>query len=166
MGEDGALLGEQFGAEAAELAAVGDVLVVHLAGAGDDQVLDLGDGGVGGGEGVIEVADLADAPEEIDGGGAGGGKVIADDLDFRGEGGDGGRGAAVDAEGDAHGSGDANGHGAADDHVTDDGGDLLIVSGEDVGFLEGELGLVEEVDAGGKPFEGGNHVEVVYYWSR
>ena len=72
--------------------------------------------------------------------------------------GDVGGGGALDAEGDAHGGGDADGHGAADDHVADDGGDLLVVGGEDVGLFEGELGLVEEVDAGREPFEGGNHV--------
>src|SRR5580698_8976520 len=48
--------------------------------------------------------------------------------------------------------------GAADDHVANDGSDLLIVGGEDVGLLEGELGLVEKINAGRKPFEGGNHV--------
>ncbi len=58
-----------------------------------------------------------------------------------------GGGAAVDADGHAHGGGDADGGGAADDHVADDGGDLLVVGGEDVGLLEGELGLVEEVNA-------------------
>ena len=55
-------------------------------------------------------------------------------------------------------AGDADGRGSADDHVADDGGDLLVVGGEDVGLLEGELGLVEEVNACGEPFEGGNHV--------
>ena len=69
-----------------------------------------------------------------------------------------GGGGAVDAEGDAHGGGDADGHGSADDHVADDGGDLLVVGGEDVGLFEGELGLVEEVDAFREPFEGRNHV--------
>ena len=44
----------------------------------------------------------------------------------------------------------------------DDGGDLLVVGGEDVGFFVRELGLIEEVDAFGEPFEGGNHVALVY----
>ncbi len=118
---------------------------------------DFGDGGVGGGEGVVEVANLRDAPEEIDGGGAGGGQGGADGFDFGGEGGDGGGLAAVDAEGYAHGGGYADGHGSADDHGLDDGGDLFVVGGEDVGLLKGELGLVEEIDAFGKPFEGGDH---------
>ena len=68
----------------------------------------------------------------------------------------------LDAEGDAHGCGDADGHGAADDHVADDGGDLLVVGGEDVGLFVGELGLIEEVDAFREPFEGGDHVPLVY----
>ena len=46
VGEDGAFLREEFGAEGSELAAVGDVLVVHLAGEGYDGGFDLGDGGV------------------------------------------------------------------------------------------------------------------------
>ena len=85
-------------------------------------------------------------------------RVVADVGDFGGERGEGGGGAAVDAEGYAHGGGDADGHGAADDHVADDGGDLFVVGGEDVGLFVGELGLIEEVDAFRKPFEGGNHV--------
>ena len=85
-------------------------------------------------------------------------RVFADDGDFFGQGGKGGGGAAVDADGDAHGGGDADGGGAADDHVADDGGDLLVVGGENVGLFEGELGLVEEVNAGREPFEGRNHV--------
>ena len=107
---------------------------------------------------VVEVADLVDAPEEVDGGGAGLGEGLGDDGDFGGEGREGGRGAAVDADGHAHGGGDADGGGSADDHVADDGGDLLVVGCEDVGLFEGELGLVEEVNAGREPFEGGNHV--------
>ncbi len=58
----------------------------------------------------------------------------------------------ADAEGYAHGGGDSDGRGAADDHVADDGGDLLVVGCEDVGLFEGELGLVEEVNAVGEPF--------------
>ena len=37
-------------------------------------------------------------------------------------------------------------------------GDLLVVGREDVGLFEGKLGLIEEVNAGGEPFEGRNHV--------
>jgi hypothetical protein len=69
-----------------------------------------------------------------------------------------GSGAALDAEGDAHGSGDADGHGSTGNHVADDGGDLLVVGGEDVGFFVRELGLIEEGDAFREPFEGRNHV--------
>ena len=152
VGEDGAFLREEFGSEAAEFLAVGDVFVVHLAGAGGDGFFDLGNGGVLGGEGVVKLADLADAPEEVNGGGAGGGEVVADDGDFGGERRQGGGGAAVYAEGDAHGPGDADGHGSADDHVADDGGDFFVVFGKDVGLFEGELGLVEEVNAGREPF--------------
>ena len=117
-----------------------------------------GIGGVLRGEVVVEAADLVDAPEEVDGGGARLGEGLRDDGDFFGERCDGGGGAAVDADGHAHGGGDADGGCAADDHVADDGGDLLVVGGEDVGLFEGELGLVEEINAGGEPFEGGNHV--------
>ncbi len=84
--------------------------------------------------------------------------MIADDGDFGVEVGDGGGFGAVDAERDAHGSGDADGHGSADDHVANDSGDLLVVGREDVGLFEGKLGLVEEVDAFRKPFEGRDHV--------
>ena len=141
----------------AHLLAGGDVLVVHAAGFGDDGGFDLGDRSFLCGEVVVEIADLVDAPEEIDGGGAGFGERLGDDGDFCGEGREGGRGAAVDADGHAHGGRDADGGSAADDHVADDGGDLLVVGGEDVGLFEGELGLVEEVNAGWEPFEGGNH---------
>jgi hypothetical protein len=34
---------------------------------------------------------------------------------------------------------------------------LFVVGGEDVGLLEGELGLIEEVNAFREPFEGRNH---------
>ncbi len=44
VGEDGAFCGEELCADGAELAAGGDVLVVHLASEGDDGGLDLGDG--------------------------------------------------------------------------------------------------------------------------
>ncbi len=85
-------------------------------------------------------------------------RVFADDGDLVVEGGDVGGLRLADAEGDAHGGGDSDGGRAADDHVADDGGDLLVVGGEDVGLLEGKLGLIEEVNAVGEPFEGGNHV--------
>jgi hypothetical protein len=152
VGEDGALLRKQSGAEGSKLAEVGDVLVVELAGEGDDGQLDLGDGRVPGCAGGVEVADLRDTPEEVDGGGAGCGEGLADGVDFFVEFGYRLGFAAIDAEGYAHSGRDADGHGAADDHVLDDGGDLGVVSGEDVSLLKGELGLVEEVDAFGKPF--------------
>ena len=120
-----------------------------LAGAGYYGGFDFGDWRVFGGEGVVEAADLVDAPEEIDGGGAGFGEGLGDDGDFGGEGREGRGGAAVDADGHAHGGGDADGGSSADDHVADDGGDLLVVGCEDVGLFEGEFGLVEEVNAGG-----------------
>jgi len=142
----------------AHLFAGGDVLVVHAAGFGDYCGFNFGDGAVFGSKLVVEVADLVDAPEEIDGGGASLGKGLGDDGDLGGEGRDGGRGAAVDADSHAHGGRDADGGGSADDHVADDGGDLLVVGGEDVGLLEGELGLIEEVNAGREPFEGRDHV--------
>src|ERR1039458_6104624 len=166
MGEHGALLGEKSGTECAELAQVGDVLVVEAAGEGNDLLLDLRDGGVAGGELGVEVADLVDAPEDIDGGGAGFGEGAADIVDFGGEGGEVRRGTAVDAKGDAHGGGDANSHGATDDHVLDNAGDLLVVGGKDVGLLERELGLVEEIDAFREPFEGGNHAAPFYRGQR
>ena len=37
-------------------------------------------------------------------------------------------------------------------------GYLLVGGGENLGLFERESGLVEKVDAGGRPFEGGNHV--------
>ena len=142
----------------AHLFAGGDVLVVHAAGLGDDGGFDLRDGGVFCGEFVVEIADLVDAPEEVDGGGAGLGEGLRDDGDLFGEGRKRGGGAAVDTDGHAHGGRDADGGCSADDHVADDGGDLLVVGREDVGLFEGELGLVEEVNAGREPFEGGNHL--------
>ena len=138
VGEDGALLRKQFGPDAAEFAAVGNVFVVHLAGERDDAGLDLRYRGVGRGEGVVEVPDAADAPEEVDGSGAGGGEMLADDGDFFVEGGDGRGVAAENAERDAHGSGDADGHGSADDHVANDGGDLLVIRGKERKSLRGE----------------------------
>ena len=71
VGEDGAFLGEERCAVGSHLLAGGDVFVVHAAGLGDDGGLDLGDGRVGGGEGVVQVAHALDGPEEIDGGGTG-----------------------------------------------------------------------------------------------
>ena len=68
----------------AHLFAGGDVLVVHAAGFGDDGGFDLGDGVLFGGELVVEIADLVDAPEEIDGGGAGLGEGLRDDGDLVG----------------------------------------------------------------------------------
>ena len=68
------------------------------------------------------------------------------------EGGDVGGLRLADAKRDAHGGGDSDGRSAAHDHVADDGGDLLIIGGEDVGLLEGKLGLIEEVNAVGEPF--------------
>ena len=128
---------------------------------GDDGLLDYGDGGVAGDEGVVEIADASDAPEEIDCGGAGGGEVVADFCDLGVERGDVGGGGTVDADGDAHGAGDTDDHGAAGDHVADDGGDLLVIGGEDVGFFQRKPGLIEEVNAFREPFEGGNHVGLV-----
>ena len=142
VGEDGALFGEEGCAVGSHLLAGGDVFVVHAAGLGDDGGLDLGDGSVVLGEVVVEVADFVDAPEEVDCGGAGFGEGLGDDGDFGGEVREIGGGAAVDADGYAHGGRDADGGGSADDHVADDGGDLLVVRGEDVGLLEGELGLI------------------------
>jgi hypothetical protein len=160
VGEDGALFWQEVSAVGAEGFALLDVFVVEAVGEGYDLLFDLGDGRVGGCEFGVEVADLRDAPEEIDGGGARGGQVVADEGDFGGERGEGGGGGVLDAEGYAHGSGDADGGSAADDHVADDGGDLLVGGGENVGLFEGELGLVEEVDACGRPFESGNHVSL------
>ena len=147
VGEDCAFFGKEGCAVGTHLFAGGDVFVVHAAGFGDDGGFDLGDWSVFGGERVVEVADLVDSPEEIDGGGAGLGEGLGDDGDFGGEVGDGGGGAAVDADGHAHRGGDADGRGAADDHVADDGGDLLVVGRENVDLFKGKLGLVEEVDA-------------------
>jgi len=158
VGQDGTFTGEQGSAVRSHLFAGGDVFVVHATCLCDDRGFDLGDRGVFGGECVVEVADLVDAPEEIDGSGPGLREGFGDDRDLFGEGGDGGCGAAVDADGDAHGSGYTYGWSAADDHVADDGGDLLVVGGEDVGFFERKLGLVEEVYAFREPFEGRDHV--------
>ena len=69
--EDGAFFGKECGAVGSHLFAGGDVFVVHLTSAGYNGGFDLGDGGVFGGEGVVKAADLVDAPEEVDGGGAG-----------------------------------------------------------------------------------------------
>src|SRR5271170_926595 len=158
MGKDCAFFGEERSAVGAHLLAGGDIFVVHATGLGDDGGLDFGDGGVFGDEFNVETADLFDAPEEVDGGGAGLGEGLRDEGDLFGEGREGGRGTAVDADGHAHGGRDADRWGSPDDHVADDGGDLLVVGGEDVGLLEGELGLIEEVNAGREPFEGRNHV--------
>ena len=158
MGEDGAFFGKEGCAVGAHLLAGGDVFVVHAPGLGDDGGFDIGNGGIFCDELHVETADLFDAPEEVDGGGAGFGEGLCDDCDLFGEGREGGRGAAVDADGHAHGGRDADGWGAADDHIANDGSDLLVIGGEDVGLLEGELGLVEEVNAGREPFECGNHV--------
>jgi hypothetical protein len=158
MSEDSAFFGKQRCAVGAHLLAGSDVFVVHATGLGDDCGFNLGDGGVFCSELVVETADLFDAPEEIDGGGAGFGEGLGDDSDFFGEGREGGRGAAIDSDSHAHGGRDADGRCAADDHIADDGGNLLVVGGEDVGLLEGEFGLVEEVNAGREPFEGRDHV--------
>jgi len=63
----------------------------------------------------------------------------------------------LNAQSHAHRAGDADGHCAAYDHVADDSGHLFVVGGENVRLFEGELGLIEEVDAFGRPFEGRNH---------
>ena len=84
MREHGAFGGHELGAEGTELAAVGDVLVVEPLGESDDCDFDLGDRGVGFGELVVNVADLADAPEEVDRGGTRGGEVVADRGDLGG----------------------------------------------------------------------------------
>ena len=164
VGEDGAFLGQKLRAERAELAEVGDVFVVQGFGERDDVGLDLRNGSVLRGEAVVELTYLGDAPEEVDGGGAGLRERVADDGDFGGEVGEGFGGGAVDAERNAHRRGDADGHGAAYDHVLDHRGYLLVVGGEDVGFFVWELGLVEEADAFGRPFEGGDHVRSSLAW--
>jgi hypothetical protein len=169
VGEDGAFFREERSAVCAHLLAGCDVVVVHATGLGNDCGFDLGDGSVFCGELVVEAADLVDAPEEINGGGAGLGEGLCDDGDFGSEALEIGGRAAIDADGDAHGGGDADGGGSADDHVADDGGDLLVVGGEDVGLLERELGLIEEINAGREPFEGRDHVpsslaDLDLYW--
>src|ERR1700679_2920068 len=126
MGEDGALFGQEIGAEGSHLLAMRDVFVVETFGECDDSGLDLGDGGVFGRELVIEITDLADTPEEVDGSGAGRCERGADDGDLGAKGWDGCGCGAFDAESDAHGAGDADGGGAAYDHVADDGSDFLI----------------------------------------
>lgn len=160
VGEDGSFFREEIGAVRAHLLAGGDVVVVHAAGLGYDGGFDRwnGDGRFFGGEFVVEAANFVDSPEEIDRGGAGFGESLRDDGNFCGKGFEVGGFAAVDADGHSHCGRDADGRRAADDHVADDCGDLLVVGREDVGLLQREFGLVEEVNAGGKPFEGGNHV--------
>ncbi len=152
VGEDGAFLREEGCAVRSHGFAGGDVFVVHLLGFGDEGCLDVGDRGAGCGEGVVAVAHALDGPEQVDGGWAGLGEGLADGGDFGVEAGDIGSGALAYAERYAHRGGDSDCWCAADDHVADDGGDLLVVSCEDVGLFEGELGLVEEVNAVGEPF--------------
>ncbi len=106
---------------------------------------------------MISLAHALDAPEKIDGGRAGGGEGLGDDLEVGVERGDGGGGAFLDAEGDAHGGRDSDGRCSADDHGGDDVGYFVVGGGENVDFFEREAGLVEKADAFRRPFESGNH---------
>ena len=109
-----------------------------------------------------EALHAVDGPEEIDGGGAGGGQARADFFEFGREVLCAGCGGLQRAEGDAVGGGDADGGSAADDHGDDDLGNLFVGGGEDVALLERELGLIDEADAFGGPGKGGNHALPVY----
>ncbi len=60
-------------------------------------------------------------------------------------------------EGNSHCGGDADGGGSAYDHGADDMGDIVMGAGEDIGLLKRQAGLIDEADAIGGPFEGGNH---------
>ncbi len=84
-------------------------------------------------------------------------RTLADLIEFDLEGRDAGGCAPGDAEGHAHGGGDADRGRAADDHGGDGVRYFLVTSGEDVGFLKGQAGLVEEAYAVLCPFECGNH---------
>ena len=82
MGEDSALLREQVSSERAQLLTGGDVFVIHLPRECDHLLLNLRDRSISRGELVVEVTDFANAPEKVDGGGAGARQGVADDGDF------------------------------------------------------------------------------------
>lgn len=158
VGQNRAILRQKRRAVGSHLLAGGDIFVVHATGFGDNGGFDLGDGSIFGGQGVVEVANLLDAPEEIDRSGTSFGEGFCDDRYFFGKRLKSGCFTAVDPESHAHRGRDADGGGSADDHVANDGGDLLVIGCENVGFFEGKFRLVEEINAGGEPFKGGNHI--------
>jgi hypothetical protein len=157
VSEHGAGFGHEARAVRAHGAAGGDVFVIHAAGFGDEAGADAVETFAFRLERVVVAAHAVNSPEEIDGGGAGRGEGLGDDLEVGVESGNRGGGALLDADGDAHGSADADGGRSANDHGGDDVGDIVIGGCEDVDFFQRQAGLVEKADAFGGPFEGGNH---------
>ena len=141
----------------AERFALRDVFVIQPVRESDDSDLDLRDRGILRGELVEEIPHLPDAPEEINRSGPRCRQRGADDLDFSAE--------LLQRRRELRSMPIATPiapetpiAGAAHDHVADDGSYLLVVGGENVGLFERKLGLIKEVDAGGRPFERRNHV--------
>ena len=158
MRKHGAFFRKQVRTVGAERFALRDVFVIQPVRESDDSDLDLRDRGILRGELVEEIPHLPDAPEEINRSGPRCRQRGADDLDFSAELLQRRRRAALDADSDAHCTRDADSRRPAHDHVADDGSYLLVVGGENVGLFERKLGLIKEVDAGGRPFERRNHV--------
>ena len=137
VGEDAAGAGQQCCSMGTHAAAGGNVFVVHAQGFSDERGSDAVRCGSGS-SGLLGEAALhaLDGPEEIDGGGAGGGEGAAHRLELGGQRGDVGGVAGFHAKSKAHSGRDADGRRATNDHGCDDLRDLLVTGGEDVGFFE------------------------------
>jgi len=135
----------------------GDVFVVHGKSVGEQGFLDFREACSVGLQLGEERLHAVDGPEEIHRCRSRSGE---DGADVRELGGEllGGCGVGLlRSEGDAEGGGDADGRRAADDHGYDHVGHLAVAGGENVGFFQWELGLVDKPDAFRGPFEGKNH---------
>ena len=137
----------------------GDVFGVHALCLFNQRLLDLRDGANT--ESFKFLLHAADRPEQIHGRGARLADDFADLVELFLEIGGVVRLRIFHAERDAHGSGDANGGRSADDHVADGVCDLLVRATGYIYFFSGQLRLIDEDYAVGRPFESLNHELVV-----
>ena len=152
VGEDGAAIGHERRAVAADSAIDGDIFLTDEPGFFDEAAAD-GFERLGADAG-IDALHALDGPEEIDGGGTRGGEGLADHLEAAVEIGCAG---LEDAERNAHGRGHADGGRAANRHIADGFGNLRVGTAGDVRLFERQAALIDHDNACIGPFDGFDH---------
>ena len=147
MSEYGFVIGHERRTMFADGLADGDVFETDLPGLLNEAQADE----IGGrpGQGFVQGLHALDGPEQIDGGGAGGGESFTDEVEI---------GAFDDPESHAHGRCNTDGGSAANGHGADVVGHVLIGLARDVGLFQRQASLVNHDDAVGGPLDRFNHV--------